>query len=188
MLKDSEIIKNIIEDKKAECFGTLYDRYSNKVYNKCISLIKDLEIAKDLTHDIFLKVFVNLGSFKGDSTFSTWLYSITYNYCMDYLRKSKKFIEVAVNEKLPDFQTSDEQDEVDSIYQMDSNKLNALLEKIPTNDKVILLMKYQDDMSIKEIKQSFNIGESAAKMRLKRAKEKLIFIYNDKYKHNISTL
>ena len=68
----------------------LYERYADKVYRRCISFVKEASIAEDLTHDIFIKVYLNLGRFKQKSKFSTWLYSITYNFCVDYVRKKQK--------------------------------------------------------------------------------------------------
>lgn len=64
------------------------------------------------------------------------------------------------------------------IYQMKADKLKVAMEKIEPSEKMILLMKYQDDFSIIEIKESLKLSESAVKMRIKRAKAKLIEIYN----------
>jgi RNA polymerase sigma-70 factor (ECF subfamily) len=66
-----------------------------------------------------------------------------------------------------------------SIYSMKSDKLKKVLELIDPNEKMILLLKYQDEFSIKEISESLEIGESAVKMRLKRAKAKLINVYKN---------
>ena len=79
-----------MEKKRHDDFGILYDRYAEKVYHKCISFVKDVDLAQDLAHDVFLKTFLNLAKFEGKSKFSTWLYSLTYNFCIDYLRKNNK--------------------------------------------------------------------------------------------------
>ena len=109
-LSDNEIIDLIVNQKKTDYFQHLYLRYSPVVYNKCIALANDKDIAKDLTHDIFLKVFLNLSNFKGNSKFSTWLYSITYNYCIDFLKKERK-----QNEKTEEI--NEITDELDEIYE-----------------------------------------------------------------------
>ena len=83
-------MKIIVEKKRHDDFGILYDRYAEKVYHNCISFVKDVDLAQDLAHDVFLKTFLNLAKFEGKSKFSTWLYSLTYNFCIDYLRKNNK--------------------------------------------------------------------------------------------------
>jgi DNA-directed RNA polymerase specialized sigma24 family protein len=82
-LSNEELVKIIVASNSHDEFGILYDRYSEKVYHKYISFVKDLALAQDLTHDIFLKTFINLSKFNHKSKFSTWLYSITYNVCID---------------------------------------------------------------------------------------------------------
>ena len=87
-LSDWDVIQEILKGKK-ELLSILYDRYSSKIYNKCLAITKDRDTSKDLTHDIIVKIFMNLSKFKGTADFSFWVYSITYNYCMDYLKKKK---------------------------------------------------------------------------------------------------
>ena len=89
-LTDEQVIERIIASQDPAMVEILYQRYAPKVYRKCISFVKEDDIAENLTHDIFIKVYLNLASFKRRSKFSTWLYSITYNFCIDYLRKAKK--------------------------------------------------------------------------------------------------
>ncbi|MDB9882843.1 RNA polymerase sigma factor [Bacteroidia bacterium] len=79
-------------------FGELYDRYSDKVSGKCILMVKDLTIAQDLTQDILVKAFTKLNTFKGTSSFSTWLYQVAYTHCIDYIRKNKKIYKEELEE------------------------------------------------------------------------------------------
>ncbi len=156
----------------------LYKRYSNKIFSKCISLLKDEGLAKDATQEIFVKLFLNMSKFGEKSKFSTWVYSITYNFCIDYLRRKKKErklfsdeIENApdVLEEVPD----------NELLEMEVGRLKRVLQEIPTGDKAILLMKYQDDMSIKDIAGVLDKSESAIKMKIKRAKHKAQRVYKD---------
>eukprot|EP01031_Cornospumella_fuschlensis_P015460 gene15460-18893_t len=73
-LTDEEMIRNYLTSQPNQCFETLYNRYVNKVYRRCLSMTKDSEKAEDFTQDIFLKVFSKLDAFQERSTFSTWLY------------------------------------------------------------------------------------------------------------------
>jgi len=76
-LPDIEIIKKIKHEHNTNLFGILYIRYSSKVFEKCNSLLKDPMLAQEFVQDIFCKVFEKLSDFRGESNFSTWLYSIT---------------------------------------------------------------------------------------------------------------
>ena len=72
-LSDEELVTELQRQMDADRFGVLYDRYTAKVYQKCMGMTRDQELAKDLTHDIFLKAFVNLSKFDHRSKFSTCL-------------------------------------------------------------------------------------------------------------------
>lgn len=178
---DEELVKAIVSANDTLLFEILYDRYAKVVYNKCYGFSKSNQEAEDLTQDVFLKLFVKLGTFKGKSKFSTWLYAFTYNHCVNYVNRnnSKKIEKKSVDaENLQESYYNPEEDDHD-INQLRVEKLKEALEKISPEEKMILLLKYQDFLSIKELKDILDIGESAVKMRLKRAKEKLINVYND---------
>jgi len=179
-LSDEDLVEAIVNTNNTLLFETLYDRYAGLVYNKCYGFAKDGDEAKDLTQDLFLKLFVKLASFKGKSKFSTWLYAFTYNHCVNYVTRNtaKKFEKRSVDYK--DIENlSDDYDEDDpSFLNMKVEKLKVALELISPEEKMILLLKYQDYLSIKEIESALGIGESAVKMRIKRAKDKLITVYN----------
>jgi RNA polymerase sigma factor (sigma-70 family) len=172
---DEELVRLYIDTQRNAYFEELYERYSDKVYRKCMSFVKDREKAEDFTHDIFLKLILRLSSFKETSKFSTWLFSITYNYCMDQLRLTKKMAETELDDNI------DVEDEAadGELIEMEVGQLRRALETISVQERTILLMKYQDDFSIKDIADTFGLTESAVKMRLKRTKEKLKKAYTD---------
>lgn len=171
-MKDIEVIRNYLDDQNPLCFSLLYNRYAGKIYSKCISLLKEEALAQDATQEIFTKIFINLSKFKERSKFSTWVYSITYNYCIDFLRKRKKQKDLFVDdiERAPDVVDDEINDK--ELLEIEVVQLKQVLEVMPIDDKAILLMKYQDDLSIKEIANILDKTESAVKMRIKRAKAK----------------
>lgn len=169
---DEELVFEFIHTQRNRYFEEIYRRYSDKVYRKCLSFVKDSARAEDFTHDIFLKLIVKLGTYKETARFSTWLYSITYNYCMDQLRIYKKRGEVLQDDEL---EIPDDTD-LNVIFEepdIEIKRLNNALDHLHTEEKSILMMKYQDDLSIREIAETFQITESAVKMRLMRSREKL---------------
>lgn len=178
-LTDEELVKLIVKSKNSACYGVLYDRYADKVYNKCMSFIPQKEEAQDLTHDLFIKLYFKLSTFEFRSSFSTWLYTFTYNFCLNYLNrqhKEKKDKERDLEEYL-----DKELEEIDDseLMSLKSEKLAKALKLIDPRDRLILLMKYQDEFSIKEISESLQLGESAVKMRINRAKKRVL----DEYKN-----
>jgi len=178
-LTDLELVERITKDNNTMLYGVLYDRYVNMVYSKCYGFSRSEDEAEDLTQDVFLSLFVKLKSFQGRSKFSSWLYSFTYNFCVNYVNRNK---ERKMSDKSTPIDRSEhkvtEEISDDTLFEMRSEKLKRALELIDPDDKKILLLKYQDDVSIKELQALMEIGESAVKMRLKRAKSRIIETYN----------
>ena len=180
-MSDEEALEQYLLSQNVNYFNLLYDRYTDKVYAKCISMLRDQELAEDATQEIFVKILLSLSKFSGKSKFSTWLYSITYNYCIDQIRKVKKENTVTVN----DFSRIDQID--DDIYDSEIKETNVfrlkeVMERLSAEDKSILMMKYQDDLSIRDICNILDKTESAVKMKILRAKEKFLKIYHHEFK------
>jgi RNA polymerase sigma-70 factor (ECF subfamily) len=167
---DKALIEAYLDSRDTANFTELYQRYSGKVYSKCLTLLNDEGLAHEATQDVFLKVYLNLPKFKFNSTFSTWVYSITYNLCIDTIRKQKR--ERKLFSEVVDISNVAIIEEDFDIEQLKASHLKKVLNKIPPGDRAVLLMKYQDDMSIKDISNILDKSESAIKMRIKRAKDK----------------
>jgi len=181
-LTDEELIKEITSSGNQRFIGELYNRYSSKIFRRSISLVKDQSTAEDITHDIFMKILFSLSSFKGNSKVSTWIYAISYNFCIDHLRKTKKArFNQSEYESYEGMQV-DYVDGMEELQRVKSERLKLVMDQVPIEDKMILLMKFQDGFSIKQIQDILNISESATKMRIKRAKEKVKKMYLEKYK------
>ena len=172
---DEELVRLYVETQRNLYFEELYDRYVDTVYRKCLSFVKNDVQAEDFTHDIFLRLVLKIGGFKENAKFSTWLYSITYNYCIDQIRMVKKQAETTLD---VNFDPEQEEDESE-LVEIQAKDLKKALQKIDPDERAMLLMKYQDDFSLKEISDTFKISENAVKMRLMRTKDKLRKIYTE---------
>jgi len=172
---DLEIIELILASGKTMYFSELYDRYANKVYGKAIQMVKDRDLAQDLAHDILIKAFLKLNTFQGKSSFSTWLFQVSYTHCIDYIRKNSKMRSETLEEERFDNSANDGDDQVQDkkLLEIKLQRLAQILEMINPEDKMFLLMKYQDHMSIKDLAEHFDLSESAVKMRLKRIRDKV---------------
>jgi RNA polymerase sigma factor (sigma-70 family) len=180
---DEELIREIRSSKSPKLFETIYQRYSKKVFNKCLSFTHDDKQAEDLVHDIFLKTYIKLGTFDFNAKFSTWVYAITYNTCVDFIKGEARRKEVPIAENLDLYDYLNDESDDDKLFEIKVDQLKVLLELIPKEDKVLLLLKYQDGASIAELMEVTGLQESAIKMRLKRSKAKLVKLSNERYKN-----
>ena len=113
---------------------------------------------------------------------SLWLYSITYNFCIDLTRRKKKLRTVDIDD-VSTLNHIEEHDDIEdkNILETELSRLTIIMEELKASDKAVLLMKYLDGMAIKEISSVLDKSESAIKMKIKRAKERFIKIHNERF-------
>ena len=169
-LTDEEVIRHYLPTQPDHCFEALYNRYVKKVYRRCLSMTNDSSQAEDFTHDIFIKVFHKLDGFQQKSSFSTWLYSVSYNYCADQLRLSKRLSTTTLKENT-DWYNSDSTEA--QLREETLQVMKMAMEKLSNQERSLLRLKYEDGLSIEEIAQMYELKASAVKMRLKRSREKI---------------
>jgi RNA polymerase sigma factor (sigma-70 family) len=178
-MSDEEMIRQYLTSQPNHCFETLYNRYVNKVYRRCLSMTKDPSKAEDFTHDIFLKVFNRLEAFQERSSFSTWLYAISYNYCSDQIRIAKRssFIttEEEPNQNIPE-------PEETQLHEETVQLINRVLAQLSPKERSLLQLKYEDELSINEIADMYKLNPSTVKMRLKRSRDKIQKLYAQLYR------
>lgn len=177
-LTDEEMIRQYLSSNPNQCFEALYNRYVKKVYRRCLSMTQDAVKAEDFTHDIFLKVFNKLDGFQERSNFSTWLYSVSYNYCLDQLRLAKRLNTVTID----DTNQYDIPDSEEALLREETLHLvKRAMETLSTEETALLQLKYEDDLSIDDIANLYGIKSSAVKMRLKRSRDKIHRLYEKQY-------
>ncbi len=179
---DEELISRILQDHQTDLYAILFKRYQKKVRDKCYSLLKNWDQASEFTEDILSKAYEKLHTFGQRSSFSSWLYSITYNHCIDYLREKKNLHYPDWNRQneIPEIIDNPEEDLPDINY----DNLSIILDLIHPEEKAMLMMKYHDDLSMKEVAASLRISVDAAKMRLKRARTRVFYLYRKKFLEN----
>jgi len=171
-LSDQELMR-LVQAGDVSPAAEIFDRYSSRIYNFAYRFLRNSEAAEDATQEVFVKMLKHANQFHGDAKLSTWLFSITANWCRDYLRKAdnkaKEAEEVlysipAPSELAPDRNLERRQDE-----QMIQKALAALT---PEQREAILLSRYQG-LSYAEIAQISGCSEGAVKTRVFRAMETL---------------
>jgi len=172
---DEQLVNEYINGDN-NCLGKLYERYYKKVYHKCLSFTRNPDEANDIAQDILMKAFANITSFKGKSKFATWLFAITKNHCIAYSRERKNihFENIIYNENLAEEPTDLNERE---LYEQRELILDCMLKDIRETERKMLILKYQQNYSIKDLQKELNISASAVKMRLQRARQKVQKLY-----------
>ena len=172
---DEELVSHYLETRRNDYFEQLYSRYCNKVHRKCLSFTKDTMQAEDLTQDIFIRLIVKLEGYKKQAKFSTWLYSVTHNYCADQIKLPHRRREVATDGNwdglLVPIDDSAEREEAEARL------VQLAMSRMSSDEQGLLRQKYQDEVSIKELAGYYSLTESAVKMRLKRSRDRLRKLY-----------
>lgn len=171
---DEQLVSQFLAGDQ-ECLGSLYSRYYTRVFARCYSFARNGDDAFDMTQDVLLKAFGSLGSFAGHSRFSTWLFSITTNYCITQsARKSKRYHEDLGKAHHLMAESMDEEDVEKRIHweTMERN-LDTYLGLLSEEERHLLVLKYRMNYSVKDLQKELNLTASAVKMRLSRARMKM---------------
>lgn len=177
VMKDEELVKAILRSnnkkEQRQLQEELYNRYAGRVYYKCKSMVKVDAVAKDLSHDILIKVFLQLNKFRGESTFYSWVTVIAYHHCISYLEKEKRLVFDRFESH--DYNISADESELENklLEEAQFLDLEKAVKHLKPAERLILMMHYQDGLRVKAIAKKLKIGESAVKMRLKRSREHL---------------
>ncbi len=167
-------------DGDPKAFEQLVVKYQTPIYNFCLRIVGNSEDAADMTQETFLKVWRSLDSFHGESAFSTWLFRLASNTCLDYLRslKRKPVLPLTVADADGEEQTMDVADEAPSpedslIIKEERSALQEAMGSLDAEQRQILTLRVVNDLSYTEIAQVLNLKEGTVKSRLARAREHL---------------
>lgn len=154
----------------------LYKRFNSKVYYKCLSMAKNEDDALDLAQDVWVKVAQYIHKFKGNSSFSTWLYRITENRCIDFLKRQQRHYKM-LDTKKNQLSEIDEGQQHISLKEQKELQVACLLESLKHLDadkRLLVELKYFDGLSIDEIGTKMDLSRGAVKMKLMRIRKNLL--------------
>ncbi|MGZ8853624.1 MAG: RNA polymerase sigma factor [Thermoanaerobaculia bacterium] len=170
-LSDQELMR-VVQAGDYSPASEIYDRYSARIYNFAFRFLKNAEAAEDATQEVFVKMLKHANQFQGDAKLSTWLFSITANWCRDYLRKAdnkaKEAEDVLLTLPSPEHTPERNLEQRESEIRV-QKALSALT---PEQREAIVLSRYQG-LSYAEIAQIAGCSEGAVKTRVFRAMETL---------------
>jgi len=178
-LRDEELVLHIIKGK-TELFSVIIDRYQSKVFSTAYNYTHDQEEARDLTQEIFIKLYNNLQGYKSKASFSTWLYRIAVNRCIDWTRKKKLNVVSIVYDSSGDevdiYDTiADNGEGLEEAFIAQENKdyIKKVVEDLPEIYKTVIILYYFEDFSPQEISDIIGIPKRTIETRLYRGKNLL---------------
>lgn len=176
---DDYYIKKII-DGDTNSFGIIVERYQNMVFSLALKMLKHREESEEVSQDTFIKVYKSLSKFNGESKFSTWIYRIAYNTCLDRIKKNSKYNnDVEINDITSNqiFQTESKFDSLETKER--SIIVKECMDKLPEDERVIMHLFYFEELSLKEIVEIVSMTEGNVKVKLFRARKKLFSIFKE---------
>ena len=179
-LEDFKLIDLALEGDE-HAFAELMKRYKRSVYHVILKMIRNVDDAEDLTIEAFAKAFKNLSKFKKDFTFSTWLFRIATNNCIDFIRKKKlntMSIESSYRDEDGDSVAMDVQDrelgpQDEVIKSQKEEIIKDVVSKLPARYQLLVKLRYFQELSYEEIADQINAPLGTVKAQLHRAKELL---------------
>jgi len=185
-LEEKEFLRELKKGNR-EAFREFVNAFSEKVYNTALSYLNNFEDAEDLTQEVFIEVYNSISKFRGESKLSTWIYRITINKSLDFLKrkKSKKrfafitsiFSKEDTEEEIPDF----EHPGVIMENKERAKILFSAMSKLPDSQKTAFMLNKIDGLSYKEISEIMDTSVSSVESLLFRAKENLRKLLNTYY-------
>ncbi|MGM5470722.1 RNA polymerase sigma factor [Flavobacteriaceae bacterium LMO-SS05] len=186
MTTNDQILINQILEGDANAFTVLVNRYKDLVFTLALRIMKNREEAEEVSQDTFIKTYKSLHKFKGDSKFSTWIYKVAYNSCLDQIKKNKKYRnEVEIN-AFTEHQVKTMDNAFDALVEEERNQLiQDCLQMLPSDDSFLLTLYYFEEQSLDEIANIVGLTANNVKVKLFRSRKKLTTILKERLEPEI---
>lgn len=165
-----------------ESFGKLIEAYQGPVYNLAYRMLNNAREAEEAAQEAFIRVYTRLDSYKPERKFSTWVLSITSNYCIDLIRKRRAIL-LSIDEPLPSHPSlmSEKEDSPESqtVNTEQQELVQEMLQELPDEYRQAVVLRYWYEHSYEEIAEIMQTSVSAIKSRLFRARRLLVGIGTD---------
>jgi RNA polymerase sigma-70 factor (ECF subfamily) len=173
-LGDNEIISRVLKGEQ-NAYAELVSRYQGYVFTLVLRMIKSREDAEEVAQDVFVKAYRSLADFRGESKFSTWLYTIANTTSITFLRKKKLDVHSLDNEKV--FEVADSKDSglrANLVEQKSRiNMVNEAIAMLSPDDAEIITLFYKAEQNLEEISRILRLETNTVKVRLHRARTRL---------------
>ena len=188
-LTDIELIQRTLKGDQ-QAYALLIKSHQRYVFTLALRFTKSREDAEEVAQDSFIKVYRSLSSFKQESKFSTWLYTIVYTTAMTRLRKRSNNT-VALDDESSAIQIANSASTWDANMAEDRSRsfyLNQAIEQLPADDATVLTLFYHAEQSLEEIALIMGIETNGVKVKLFRARKRLKEMLERNLKHEVKEL
>lgn len=178
------------KEGEQKAFAELMHRYKESIYFMALKMVNNKDDAMDMTVETFGKAFENIEKYKPDFAFSTWLFRIATNNCIDFIRKKR--LNVVSMDSMVDDEGDDrplqiKSDTLDpeelSIKKQQNEKLKDIVDKLPPRYRTLIILRYFDELSYEEIATQLDLPLGTVKAQLFRARDLLSNVMNQKKKN-----
>lgn len=181
MTTNDQVYINKILNGDTNAFAVLVDRYKDLVFTLAIRMIKNREEAEEVSQDTFIKVYKSLSKFKGDSKFSTWIYKVAYNTCLDRIKKIKRSYNTVAIDKYTEHQVKTIDNALDQMEVKEKQlAIKNCLELLASEDSFLLTLYYFEELSLEEISKIMGLKPNNVKVKLFRSRKKLATILKER--------
>lgn len=171
------------KDGDIESFEELIRSHKQRVYNIALKMLSNTEDAMDVSQEAFIKVYRSIGKFNMESSFSTWLYKVVVNTCLDFIKKNKKLDKVySIDEFIENREVNLNQQGLKNKYDTPEEALdkkikrqtiNRAINELPENFRTVIILRDIQGFSYEEIANITNCSLGTVKSRIKRGRESL---------------
>jgi len=171
---DEQLLQRIAEGHHPS-YKIIVDKYLPKLWRLAMNVLHNEAEAEDVVQEVLLVVWKNRADWKADGTasFSTWIYRVTLNRCIDQKRRRKNTVDAEALDQQPAPSESTPAADARMIQQQEGRNLSALLQNLPENQRMAMILFYYDDLTVKEISDRMTLTEQSVRSLLKRARKAL---------------
>jgi RNA polymerase sigma factor (sigma-70 family) len=183
---DDQHYIRLLKEGDTNAFAVLVNRYKDMVFTLSLKMLKDREEAEEIAQDTFLKIYKSFSKFNGESKFSTWIYKVAFNTCLDRLKRNKRLQPVAGMDAFTGQEVISLMNVLDSIEERERKQMiQDCLRGLPGEDSFLLTLYYFEEHPLEEIAKIIGINPNNAKIRLYRSRKKLAVLLKDRLEPEI---
>jgi RNA polymerase sigma factor (sigma-70 family) len=188
-LTDTEIISKVLRGEQAS-FAQLVERYQKFVFTLVLRFTDSREDAEEIAQDVFVKAYRSLADFRGESKFSTWLYTVVRTSCLTFLRKKKLDIQSIDNERtFLQLENRESGFRADTIEQKSRHAMvNEAIRMLSPDDAQVITLFYKGEQSLEEIGRIMGLDPNTVKVKLHRARHRLKDKLEKFFSHEVQEL
>jgi RNA polymerase sigma-70 factor, ECF subfamily len=159
-----------------DAFRVLFETHKDRVYSIALRYAGDSAAAMDIAQETFLKLLSNIGQFRGDASFESWLYRLVVNSCLDYHRRRRRFLPLlddALDDALERFRAPRESALHDLLREEQQERVQQVVAQLPEEQRIVVVLRYTEGLSYEDIADLLGCRRGTVASRLNRAHKAL---------------